>query len=302
MILRTALTRSPGGASDSRRRRGDDHVGDTIDDDVQGIHGRAAREDVLLFIDDDAAAENGDRLVRLSRHGDRHTIDGKAIDRRVAGARTAQDRHRPRHDESGGDPVSGDGQTYGRERRFGGSLVRPTDRGGVKTFRTEQGWDNRDDLRGLPRVVAPRERSRVGERGRGSENGRPHRARVPGHRLCVAGRWPSDQTGERDNGDRYSPRGKKSPGNNFLTHAWPPADDSAMSPRDLPGLVSLARARSRDEKRLRASKTPTEQRCEDDQAASRWARTTSVARRSMISTTSRKRASLPAPAPRTWPT
>src|SRR5437899_4204515 len=259
MILRTALTRSPGGASDSRRRRGDDHVGDTIDDDVQGIHGRAAREDVLLFIDDDAAAENGDRLVRLSRHGDRHTIDGKAIDRRVAGARTAQDRHRPRHDESGGDPVSGDGQTYGRERRFGGSLVRPTDRGGVKTFRTEQGWDNRDDLRGLPRVVAPRERSRVGERGRGSENGRPHRAGVPGHRLCVAGRWPSDQTGERDNGDRYAPRGKKSPasGKNFPTHAWPPAVDSAMSPRDLPGLVSLARTRSRDEKRLRASKTPT---------------------------------------------
>src|SRR5439155_8246993 len=176
-----------------------------------------------------------------------HTIDGKAIDRRVAGARTAQDRRRPRHDEPGGDLVSGYGQTYGRERRFGGNLIRPTDRGRVKTFRTEQRRDNRYDLRRLPRVVATRERSRVGERGRGSENGRLHGARVSGHRLCVAGRWPSDQTGHRDNGDRYSPRGKKSPasGKNFLTHAWPPAVDSAMSPRDLPGLVWLARTRSR---------------------------------------------------------
>src|SRR5439155_20055945 len=188
-----------------------------------------------------------------------HTIDGKAIDRRVAGARTAQDRRRPRHDEPGGDRVSGYGQTYGRERRFGGSLIRPTDRGRVKTFRTEQRRDNRYDLRRLPRVVATRERSRVGEHGRGSENGRLHRARVSGHGLRTAGRGPSDQTRERDNGDRYSPQGKKSPTprKNFLTHPWPPAVDSPMSPRNLRRLVGTNTVARREENCEQARRQPS---------------------------------------------
>src|SRR5438034_11518149 len=68
---------------DSRGGGPEDHVCDTVDDKMQGVHDDGARSGRLL-VDHELAPRNGDRLVRSAAH-----VDGHAVEREIAENRAA---------------------------------------------------------------------------------------------------------------------------------------------------------------------------------------------------------------------
>src|SRR5256885_6148096 len=61
----------------------EDHVCDTVDDQMQGIHDNAARGGRLL-VDHEPASQNGDRLVRSAAHVNRHAVEREIAENRAA--------------------------------------------------------------------------------------------------------------------------------------------------------------------------------------------------------------------------
>src|SRR5437016_12017953 len=62
----------------------EDHVCDTVDDKMQGVHDNAARSGRLL-VDHEPASQKGDRLVRSAAHVDGHAAEREIAENRAAG-------------------------------------------------------------------------------------------------------------------------------------------------------------------------------------------------------------------------
>src|SRR5207245_5913429 len=62
----------------------EDHVCDTVDDKMQGVHDDAARGGRLL-VDHELAPRKGDRLVRSAAHVNRHPVEREIAENRAAG-------------------------------------------------------------------------------------------------------------------------------------------------------------------------------------------------------------------------
>src|SRR2546426_11231094 len=62
----------------------EDHVCNTVDDKMQGVHDDAARGGRLL-VDHELAPRNGDRLVRIAAHGNGHAVEREIAENRAAG-------------------------------------------------------------------------------------------------------------------------------------------------------------------------------------------------------------------------
>src|SRR5712671_2818153 len=62
----------------------EDHVCDTVDDKMQGVHDDAARGGRLL-VDHEPAPRNRDRLVRITAHGNGHAVEREIAENRAAG-------------------------------------------------------------------------------------------------------------------------------------------------------------------------------------------------------------------------
>src|SRR5207245_11599140 len=62
----------------------EDHVCDTVDDKMQGVHDDAAGGGRLL-VDHELAPRKGDRLVRSAAHVDRHAVERAIAANRAAG-------------------------------------------------------------------------------------------------------------------------------------------------------------------------------------------------------------------------
>src|SRR6267143_3621385 len=76
MIIPPLLNRRGGGA--------EDHVCDTVDDEMQGVHHDAAGGGRLL-VDHEPAPQNGNRLVRIAAHGNGHAVELEIAEHRAAG-------------------------------------------------------------------------------------------------------------------------------------------------------------------------------------------------------------------------
>src|SRR2546427_11119295 len=76
MIIPPLLKGRGGGA--------EDHVCDTVDDKMQGVHDDAARGGRLL-VDHELAPRKGDRLVRSAVHVDGHAVERVIAENRAAG-------------------------------------------------------------------------------------------------------------------------------------------------------------------------------------------------------------------------
>src|SRR6266480_1746986 len=76
MIISPLLNGRGGGA--------EDHVCDTVDDKMQGVHDDAACGGRLL-VDHEPAPQNGDRLVRSAAHVNRHAVEREIAENRVSG-------------------------------------------------------------------------------------------------------------------------------------------------------------------------------------------------------------------------
>src|SRR5882672_1720129 len=135
----------------------EDHVCDTVNDKMQGVHDDAARGG-RLFVDHELAPRKGDRLVRSAAH-----VDGHAVEREIAEDRAAGCAARSRLGLSqyciGADAGRADAKDQVAERSLRSNPVGQTDRGRVKRFRAEQRRDVAQELRGLPRVGETGERS-----------------------------------------------------------------------------------------------------------------------------------------------
>src|SRR5437879_3823400 len=154
----------------------EDHVCDTVDDQMQGIHDDAARGGRLLF-DHEPASQNGDRLVRSAAH-----VDGHAVEREIAENRAAGCAARSRLGLSqyciGADAGRADAKDQVAERSLRSDPVGQADRGRVKRFRAEQRRDAARELRSFPRVGETGERS-------GARKGRDRSETGSGlHRAC----------------------------------------------------------------------------------------------------------------------
>src|SRR5256885_15941813 len=62
----------------------EDHVRDTVDDKMQGVHDDAARGGRLL-VDHELAPQKGDRLVRSAAHVNGHAVEREIAENRAAG-------------------------------------------------------------------------------------------------------------------------------------------------------------------------------------------------------------------------
>src|SRR6266436_4504664 len=74
MIIPPLLNGRGGGA--------ENHVCDTVDDQMQGVHDDAASGSRLL-VDHEPAAQNGDRLVRSAAHVNRHAVEREIAQNRA---------------------------------------------------------------------------------------------------------------------------------------------------------------------------------------------------------------------------
>src|SRR5258708_33967461 len=102
-----ALLPPDGGSGNSRRCRGDHHVGHSGYGDVHGVHNRRACRGQPLLIDRYDSARNRDRLIRRARHMNRHSVHRQIADCRATTTRRAQRLRSLRHHQSGGDPDAG---------------------------------------------------------------------------------------------------------------------------------------------------------------------------------------------------
>src|SRR5438876_1422271 len=160
----------------------EDHVCDTVDDKMQGVHDDAARGGRLL-VDHELAPRNGDRLVRIAAHG-----NGRAVEREIAENRAAGCAARSRRGLSqyciGADADRADAKDQAAERSLRSNPVGQADRGRVKRLRAEQRRDAPREPRSLPRVgeIGERSGARKG-RDRSETGGGLHRACDPVDRL-----------------------------------------------------------------------------------------------------------------------
>src|SRR5882762_6897503 len=76
MIIPPLLNRRGGGP--------EDHVCDTVDDKMQGVHDDAAGGGRLL-VDHEPAPQNGNRLVRSAAHVNGHAVEREIAEHRAAG-------------------------------------------------------------------------------------------------------------------------------------------------------------------------------------------------------------------------
>src|SRR6266705_3337463 len=166
---------------DGRGGGAEDHVCDTVDDKMQGIHDDAASGGRLL-VDHEPASQNGDRLVRSAAHVDGHAVEREIAENRAAGC-AARSRLGLGQYCIGADAGRADAKDQVAERSLRRDPVGQADRGGVKRFRAEQRRDVAHELRGLPRVGKTGERSGARKGGDRSEADGLHRARDPGDRL-----------------------------------------------------------------------------------------------------------------------
>src|SRR5437667_3431818 len=194
---------------DGRGGGPEDHVCDTVDDKMQGVHDDAARGGRLL-VDHELAPRNGDRLVRSAAH-----VDGHAVEREIAENRAAACAARSRLGLGqyciGADAGRADAKDQAAERSLRSDPVGQADRGRVKRFRAEQRRDAAHELRSLPRVGETGERSGARKGRDRSETVGLHRARDPGDRLrraaasCRQGQGRQGQAPELRRGG-YGPR------------------------------------------------------------------------------------------------
>src|SRR3989454_8233531 len=167
---------------DGRGGGPEDHVCDTVDDKMQGVHDDAASGGRLL-VDHEPAPQKGDRVVRSAAH-----VDGHAVEREIAENRAAGCAARSRLGLSqyciGADADRADAKNQVAERSLRRDPIGQADRGRVKRFRAEQRRDAAHELRGLPRVGKTGERSGARKgRDRSETGGGLHRARDPSDRL-----------------------------------------------------------------------------------------------------------------------
>src|SRR5467141_4303493 len=159
----------------------EDHVCDTVDDKMQGVHDDAARGGRLL-VDHEPAPRKGDRLVRSAAH-----VNGRAVEREIAENRAAGCAARGRLGLSqyciGADAGRADAKDQVAERSLRGDPVGQADRGRVKRFRAEQRRNVPRELRSLPRVGETGEGSGARKGRHRSETVGLHRAGDPGDRL-----------------------------------------------------------------------------------------------------------------------
>src|SRR5882762_10670729 len=164
-----------------RGGRAEDHVCDTVDDKMQGVHDDAASGGRLL-VDHEPAPRKGDRLVRSAAH-----VNGRAVEREIAENRAAGCAARGRLGLSqyciGADAGRADAKDQVAERSLRSDPVGQADRGRVKRFRAEQRWDVPRELRSLPRIGEIGERSGARKGRDRSEAVGLHRAGDPGDRL-----------------------------------------------------------------------------------------------------------------------
>src|SRR5882672_8551461 len=160
----------------------EDHVRDTVDDQMQGVHDDAASGG-RLFVDHEPAPRNGDRLVRIAAHVDGHAVDHEIAENRAAGC-AARSRLGLSQYCIGADAGRADAKDQVAERSLRSNPVGQADRGRVKRFRAEQRRNVPRELRSFPRVGETGERSRARKGRDGSETGGGlDRARDPGDRL-----------------------------------------------------------------------------------------------------------------------
>src|SRR5436309_14169406 len=160
----------------------EDHVCDTVDDKMQGVHDDAAGGGRLL-VDHEPPPRKGDRLVRSAAH-----VDGHAVEREIAENRAAGCAARGRLGLSqyciGADAGRADAKDQVAERSLRSDPVGQADRGRVKRFRAEQRRDAARELRSFPRVGETGERSGARKgRDRSETGGGLHRACDPVDRL-----------------------------------------------------------------------------------------------------------------------
>src|SRR6266571_1267234 len=153
----------------------EDHVCDTVNDKMQGVHDDAASGGRLL-VDHQPPPQNGDRLVRSAAH-----VDGHAVEREIAENRAAGCAARSRLGLSqyciGADAGRADAKDQVAERSLRSNPVGQADRGRVKRFRAEQRRDAAHELRSFPRVGETGERSGARKgRDRSETGGGLHRA------------------------------------------------------------------------------------------------------------------------------
>src|SRR5438309_7790749 len=160
----------------------EDHVCDTVDDKMQGVHDDAAGGGRLL-VDHELAPRKGDRLVRSAAHVNRHAVEREIAENRAA-ACAARSRLGLSQYCIGADAGRADAKDQVAERSLRSDPVGQADRGRVKRFRAEQRRDAARELRSFPRVGETGERSGARKgRDRSETGGGLHRARDPVDRL-----------------------------------------------------------------------------------------------------------------------
>src|SRR6267143_28270 len=179
-----------------RGGRAEDHVCDTVDDKMQGVHDDAACGGRLL-VDHELAPRKGDRLVRIAAHVDGHAVEREIAENRAAGC-AACSRLGLRQYRIGADADRADAKDQVAERSLRSDPVGQADRGRVKRFRAEQRRDVPRELRSFPRVGQTGERSGARKgRDRSETGGGLHRARDPVDRLrCAAASYRQGQAPE----------------------------------------------------------------------------------------------------------
>src|SRR5437667_5715479 len=165
--------------------RGDgpeDHVCDTVDDKMQGVHDDAASGGRLL-VDHEPASQKGDRLVRSAAHVNRHPVEREIAENRAAGC-AARSRLGLGQYCVGADADRADAKDQVAERSLRSDPVGQAERGRVKRFRAEQRRDAAHELPSFPRVGETGERSGARKgRDRSETGGGLHRACDPVDRL-----------------------------------------------------------------------------------------------------------------------
>src|SRR5712664_2366076 len=173
----------------------EDHVCDTVDDKMQGVHDDTARGG-RLFVDHEPAPRNGDRLVRSAAHVNRRAVEREIAENRAAGC-AARSRLGLSQYGIGADAGRADAKDQAAERSLRSNPVGQADRGRVKRFRAEQRRDVPRELRSLPRVGETGEGSGARKgRDRSETGGGLHRAGDPGDRLRRAAASYRQDAGE----------------------------------------------------------------------------------------------------------
>src|SRR3989454_3767007 len=187
----------------------EDHVCDTVDDQMQGVHDDAAGGGRLL-VDHELAPRKGDRLVRSAAHVDGHAVEREIAENRAAG-RAARGRLGLSQYCIGADAGRADAKDQVAERSLRSDPVGQADRGRVKRFRAEQRRDAARELRSFPRVGETGERSGARKGRHRSETVGLHRARDPGDRLRRAAASYWQRRGRQGAGPRVRRAGVRPP-------------------------------------------------------------------------------------------